>query len=318
MVAGDVGTPSINTVIFAEGIITTHLSNNPGTLTLSSSQFIGYYPYDLKITNFRKTGYISQLQIEPALPEGVEFALDELIISGRINMKIPETTYTISFGNSYNTLKTISFTLSVQDCNDENKVPFYGEFFMDRAESSSNNGWSLSINGTKEIGSERGETEHNKIYTYTQCIDVGSYELTLTKQNTAWNSNSYVSITIAGLFIGKYRKTSQNVQIIPLNCNKPILIILVVFSVNPVVEWNYADTPQPTNWYQPEYSGITEKKKLSDMLSFPSNTIYMRTELTSLNETDKDTIGIDIYIKHKSGVILYVNGIQLYKKFLPT
>lgn len=92
----------------------------------------------------------------------------------------------------------------------------------------------------------------------------------------------------------------------------------MVFAVDSVGDWLYSKTELPSNWFSPSFDTSTlSKGQLSTISTYSGSSIYLRKEINTLDSGDVSTMGANIYVTHKSGCIVYINGIEIYRRFLP-
>lgn len=80
-------------------------------------------------------------------------------------------------------------------------------------------------------------------------------------------------------------------------------------------EWSY-NYHYKERWNLPNQSDDWSKTKLNELKSGDTNTIYLR--MLKSFENVLDNTALYIRISHISGIIFYINGIELYRKFINT
>lgn len=286
------------------------LSNQPFSLP-GISYSPNAYTFSMGVDNVniqpeQSSGY-SSWTITPALPNGITLNTSTGAITGSPTVGLDQTTFTVtavsvSNGVTYDTTLSITIVACV--------LPNYVVVqFTKTNPTSTTEGFTLKNADGETVITFNGATTG-------QCVPVGMYTLTLTSSSgTVWLASSFVT---ASILIADHTHTIMRARMNEVNpVSFPLGLVLPLGSVadNNGVKY-LADGTVPSDWTSASFNPSWTTLPSNPRPSVTSQTLQFFT--TSFTVSNKNSYqGYELSLKARAGVLVYLNGKELYRRYLP-
>ena len=247
------------------------------------------------------SGY-TNWQINPALPAGLTFSTSSGSISGSPTVGLEQTTFTVSAvyivdSQTY----TTTFSLTVVSCD----LPNYISVTISK---NYEYGESYNLMQNDEIVFTPGLSNPSNV-----CLPVGDYTVNLIGDAASWGINSYLTVSV-NLADGVHQilKARRN----PLNPNRFTMSLRFPMGSAATSNMKYlADGTLPTGWTGAAFNPTWET--LNDA-SRPTSTQKLMLFTNTFTVSNKNSFhGYELSLKARSGVLAYLNGKEIYRRYLP-
>ena len=254
------------------------------------------------------SGY-STWTITPSLPNGLTINANTGAITGSPTSGLTQTTFTVSAiysvtGASYETTLSITIVACV--------LPDYIVVqFTKTNPTSTTEGFNLKNANGDTVLTFSGEA------TTGQCLAVGTYTLSLTTSSgTTWQASSYVT---ASIMIADHTHTIMRARMNEVNPTSfPLGLVIPLGAVADSNGVKYlADGTVPADWTSASFNptGWTTLPS-SPRPSVTSQALQFFT--TSFTVSNRNTFqGYELSLKARAGVLVYLNGKEIYRRYLP-
>ena len=238
------------------------------------------------------------------LPTGLTFSTANGEITGTPLAPLAATVFTISATGSDGQSYTTTLTITVNGCDLPNNIPVIAEKTNPAIASEQ---WQLKNSEGTTIMSSTSSTR--------MCIPAGDYNLVLSSSSgTTWADNSYLTLstTINGntFTLAKTRLTIKIQDTIKLP-----LIYPVATAAHTSFKY-VADGTVPENWFATSFSDA-QWTALDDANrpATPNKIQLFRTTFNVASVTGYH--GFEMQLKYRAGVVVYLNGEEIYRRNLP-
>ncbi|KAK8812351.1 hypothetical protein WA158_007585 [Blastocystis sp. Blastoise] len=254
--------------------------------------------------------YYTGFQISPTLPTGLYIDYANGQIHGHSALITPKTIYTITCSDIRGKItSSVKITLDIHHCPNPNTA--FSLFFD--YQPTGNVVWMLK-NSQEDIVDYRTSLTKGSKVTFYFCVPGDLYTMTITNSDGVnWNGkqykvyNEYGNCLVSNTFTGG----ASNNHILDLTG-----VIHQYYT-----QWShlaYGNSP-PSNWNTNEYSPKDWPVDIADTISSydDSITVYHRTVL-DLDVLSSKITGIQITVGFTSGIIIYMNGFEIFRRNMPT
>ena len=278
-------------------------------LSFSPSDLVGYTDGEIPSATC-SSSYYSTFSIEPELPSGLSFSTTTGLISGTSTSVIPTTTYTIKALTPAGEEKSTTITLTVEECSGD-MVSFTIQLIFESGASACS--FQLKDRSTGDVVEERSNFADSTTLSIPMCRAATTYSLVLKKTDTSgWGSNKAVVLLADGHTLLS-ESLAAGVTEKEYNFNP-------AYSVFP--QWNHwyymtdGSSTVPTNWYT--LDGAPSDWMSAQPAGLPVATAVTQYYYTKFTLTDLTEFAtMDISVRVKAGVIVYLNGEEIRRYNLP-
>ena len=245
-------------------------------------------------------GY-SNWQITPNLPAGLNINTNNGVISGSPTAGIAQTTFTVSavYGLDSQTYTT-TFSLMVVSCD----LPNYVSVTLSKEWAY---GESYNLMQGDEVVFTSGQSSLSNV-----CLPVGDYTVNLIGDAASWGTAYLtISVNLAGGVhqILKARRNALNPSSFTLGLRFP----MGSAATNGIKY--LADGTIPAGWTEATFNPTWET--LNDA-SRPTSAQKLMFFTNTFTVANKNTFhGYELALKARSGVLAYLNGKEIYRRYLP-
>ena len=294
-------------VVPVEGAIPSFdLSYSPASYTLSR---------DIEEVNIApQPGPFSDFVIEPALPAGLTLNAGSGVITGIATQAVANQVYNITANNLLTGEATSAqLTLTVIGCD----LPSGIATIFSKSNGNVVNESVEVINAQNEVVyTLQGSATAGSTITVAGCLSVGTYTIKMKDSaGTTWDADSFLTITHyvegATFTVSKTRLRVNTESSFTFDANFP----LAFADVNNNIKY-LADGSVPANWYATSFSDSawtslvhTSRPEVSQKIQL-FRTTFSVAALTDIH-------GYELFVKARAGVIVYLNGNEVYRTYLP-
>ena len=272
--------------------------------TINTSAFI-----DISLAPI-SSGY-SNYSINPSLPSGVTLNASTGVISGAFESGINSQPYTVSAVNLLGNTDTFVITITVIGCDQPTKA----SVVIKKTNSgiSTHETWTIYDSNNSVLHSGIG-TADGTPSTFNLCLTAGVWRVRLTSENNSgWAEGDFLDISykfsvgapirIAHLHLlsGTYEEFSVNTR----------------FEFPAKNNWKYLAGSVPTDWYSATYSDASWQTLTYNPPVQTTQRILLFRKSFSTTLTLSSYKAWTFYFKSKAGVVVYVNGVEVYRDYLP-
>ena len=273
-------TPGIS---YPQTVYTTSVGADP--ITIAPEQTSGYFNW----------------QINPTLPAGLSFSTSTGTITGSPTAGLEQTTFTVTATYNVNSQQyTTTFSLTVVACD----LPNYVSVTLRKDWVS---GEYYNLMQGSEIVYASGDANPVNL-----CLPTGDYTVNLVGSVASWG-NTYLTVSV-NLADGVHQilKARRN----PLNPNSFTLSLKFPMGSAATSSMKYlADGTVPTGWTGATFNPTWET--LNDA-SRPTSTQKLMFFTNTFTVSNKNSYhGYELTLKARSGVLAYLNGKEIYRRYLP-
>ena len=257
------------------------------------------------------TGFFD-FSISGSLPAGLTFDPSSGRISGTPTTALASTSYTISGVFLLNTQTyTTVLTFTVSDCTLPTHI--FASFSKTNGDNSQESFQVVTSNSHIVLNGVSGS---QSTMVYNVCLPVGIYTLKmLSSAGTLWSTSSFLTINYV------FGETSFTIARTRLNTNTEKTFDLVVDYALPFASANtaikfLADNTVPANWYSTNFVDSSwttlvdaSRPSITQKIQLYRSTFTI-TSITGYN-------GYELNVKAQAGVVVYVNGNEIYRRALP-
>ncbi|KAK8800569.1 hypothetical protein WA158_006887 [Blastocystis sp. Blastoise] len=255
--------------------------------------------------------YYSNFQINPQLPSFLSMDSETGIITGIPNVSIPTQSYTITALSIKGDLVSTTILITILECNIPN-VLFTLQFSLSDSTDSTKYSYELYNGlGTQLIGERNYFPTYSTTY-ISYCVSSNVYQLILYDHtNKGWGSSYYrILLEDDSVYTQGTLSRGESPKTIYINFSKPIHPSLQQWKY-----FNYGYKPD-SNWYTINYPDTNWNSYSQGNLPNPYGiTQYYRGLFTIENIDLYASYNIQLYLY--GGVIIYINGYEIYRYNLP-
>jgi hypothetical protein len=242
-------------------------------------------------------------QINPSLPTGLSIGATTGIISGIATQAMEATEYTVSATYTNGLTYQTTITLTVLACN----LPNYVYVNIKKLNSISTETYSISNADAEVIVSGTNDV--------TICLTVGDYTVVMdSTTGAAWTDASYLMISSImhgeQVVLEKARMNKANGESFTFTLKYPIAP--AAFNTN--IKYYLAESSVPSGWYTTAPSDWTTLDDANRISTAVKTQLFFH----SFNIDSKTgTNAFELRVKAKSGIVVYINGAEFYRRYLP-
>lgn len=244
----------------------------------------------------------SNWQITPSLPSGLLFNSATGVISGVASVDSVSTVYTVTAVYADQQTYSTTISITVTSCELPNSV------FVVVTKTNPD-----EVAESFDITNSAGEVVASSSSSY--CLPVGMYTVTMrSTTGSTWKTGSLLTV--------KARINYEEVVLEQSRLNKDgsdSFSLSLVFPIPPVALNNIkylADGSIPSDWMSPSFSPSWSVLQDSQRPETSQKRQFFHTTFTV---TDKSSYqSFELQVKAKNGVLVYLNGEELYRVYLPS
>ena len=256
------------------------------------------------------SGYM-QYTTQPNLPAGVSINTETGVISGTFETGVNQA-YTISAVNRLtNQPGSFTLTITVASCSQPNKVSL--EIRKTNSGSANHERWTIYNSANAVVTSGQGTTDGSAIVV-SDCFDADNWRVLLQSDNgKGWNHNDFLDIS--------YRYSStQSFRIAHLHM---LSGSTEEFRVNTRFEyagksaWKYLAGSVPTGWNTAAFSDASWQTLAFNPPTQVTQRIVLLRKTFTATTVPSTMKAWQLYFKSKAGVVIFINGNEVYRDYLP-
>ena len=274
------------------------------TMSLSANSITTYRLQNIDPIKFTINNGYKTVTFTPALPSTVTFNYEKSQLEGYFPT-VGTFTYSIVASNPVGQTNTASLTVNVISCGNNKAL-----IRVLRKSAGWNYQETFTITqNSQTLLSVEARNDNEKRY-FAICVDYAAFELNLYDMyNDGWAPDSYVALSEEnGSLIGKYtHNTDQNVQTFTIN---------MAYTIKMEDTWKVSTTYFP-GWNTESFSDATwQSATRGTYPNYVGNTIYLRHTISIDDITLYPLLDISPYFT--DGCVVYANGVEVYRKNMPT
>lgn len=282
-------------------------SLNPPAFSLTPNDITAYVGENVPQMSESSEIY-AKYRISPPLPYPLEMDTNNGRIHGIAAAPMPRTTYTVTAANHLGVDCFTTFSLTILDCTTPNSIM---TIVMTTNESGDME-WALHAHGSSEVIDSRTDLAKYATLRYPLCKPNGLYDLVLTsKVPTGWGTGKFEIYDSANKLI-----TSGTVSV---NESPKTVTFNSGYLVSPVnAEWKYLDGSSPVStWKSLTFNDASWSTAVTGAIPVPTSiTQYYRATFNYSGSTDGYS-GIELTVDVTAGVIVYLNGQEILRSYMP-
>ena len=279
----------------------------PG-ISYPDSPYTFYANVDTVSISTGKSGF-TNWAINGTLPAGLVFNTNNGDITGMATETMTTTVFTVSAvfsGDSQTYTTTISLT--VVGCSLPSSFPLTASKTNFASQSET---WTLK--------NAAGETVMSTLHTaesQIECLPVGEYTLTLSSTGSIWAASSRLTLSasIADSSLTLIKTRLDSVSASGVDINLSLQVPLAPAGVSTIKYLN--DGTVPADWYTASFTDSTWTTL--NAAERPSSTQNIKLYRSTFNVASKtDFHGFELRLFSRAGIVVYINGNEVYRRYLP-
>lgn len=290
-------------------------------ITFSSTSVTLIIPEDAAIIQ-TSSSFISSCAVTPALPLGLHLDPFSCSIYGRPFEASTQSSYSITPTNAKGSGTARTVTITIVDCADSSKHYVEALFYTGTVPSEENNRIGFALTETssdpankilENLENSTTEFKRDTLFRFVVCAKPGKFRLDLMGSRTDPWTDAYVEIFVLGKQIGEQYKHTRSQSQTAVEINPSVLFSPIrSYKVKiPTVDEDQSEFP----FYEYNNLTVTAVSKAQVNLTSKQNVAFIYTEET-YSPTVTNIPGYKLLLTHYSGVILYVNKKEYYRRFI--